>query len=91
MHVLILVLLYASMAQAWNIIGGATAGRPPSGTPCSSASAPTGGHGRRHLRPSRPGALVGIVAAAAVAVLISYPCFKLSGHYFAIATFAIVR
>ena len=26
-----------------------------------------------------------------MAVLISYPCFKLSGHYFAIATFAIVE
>jgi len=26
-----------------------------------------------------------------VAVLISYPCFKLKGHYFAIATFAIVE
>jgi branched-chain amino acid transport system permease protein len=38
-----------------------------------------------------PGILVGMVAAAVVAVLISYPCFKLSGHYFAIATFAIVE
>ena len=33
----------------------------------------------------------GACAAAVVAVLISYPCFRLSGHYFAIATFAIVE
>jgi branched-chain amino acid transport system permease protein len=32
-----------------------------------------------------------MLTAAVVAVLISYPCFKLSGHYFAIATFAIVE
>jgi branched-chain amino acid transport system permease protein len=38
-----------------------------------------------------PGIGIGMLAAAVVAVLISYPCFKLSGHYFAIATFAIVE
>jgi branched-chain amino acid transport system permease protein len=37
------------------------------------------------------GILIGMVVAAAVAVVISYPCFKLSGHYFAIATFAVVE
>ena len=35
--------------------------------------------------------LIGAVAAAIVAILISWPVFKLSGHYFAIATFAIVE
>ncbi|MDD4751000.1 MAG: branched-chain amino acid ABC transporter permease, partial [Synergistaceae bacterium] len=34
---------------------------------------------------------LGMLAAAAVSVVISYPCFKLKGHYFAIATFAIVE
>jgi branched-chain amino acid transport system permease protein len=37
------------------------------------------------------GAPLGMLAAAAVSVVISYPCFKLKGHYFAIATFAIVE
>jgi branched-chain amino acid transport system permease protein len=38
-----------------------------------------------------PGIIIGMALAAIVAVVISYPCFKLSGHYFAIATFAIVE
>ena len=38
-----------------------------------------------------PGFLAGAVLASLVSVLISYPCFKLKGHYFAIATFAIVE
>ncbi len=33
----------------------------------------------------------GVILAAMVAVLISWPVFRLSGHYFAIATFAIVE
>jgi len=41
--------------------------------------------------PPWPGILIGMVVAAVVAVVISWPCFKLSGHYFAIATFAIVE
>jgi branched-chain amino acid transport system permease protein len=38
-----------------------------------------------------PGMLLGASVAAIVAILISWPVFKLSGHYFAIATFAIVE
>ena len=37
------------------------------------------------------GAPLGMLAAAVISVIISYPCFKLKGHYFAIATFAIVE
>ncbi len=37
------------------------------------------------------GAPIGVaLAAAIVSVLIARPCFRLKGHYFAIATFAIV-
>jgi branched-chain amino acid transport system permease protein len=92
MHVLILVLLYASMAQAWNIIGG-YGGQTSFG---HAVFFGIGAYGAgmavvTYGMTPWPGALVGIVAAAVVAVLISYPCFKLSGHYFAIATFAIVE
>ena len=92
MHVLILILLFASMAQAWNIIGG-YCGQVSFG---HSVFFGIGAYGAGMAvvtyggRPW-PGILIGMLAAAAVAVLISYPCFKLSGHYFAIATFAIVE
>ncbi len=92
MHVLILILLYASMAQAWNIIGG-YCGQVSFG---HSVFFGIGAYGAGMAVVTYgilpwPGILIGMIAAAAVAVLISYPCFKLSGHYFAIATFAIVE
>lgn len=92
MHVFILILLYASMAQAWNIIGG-YCGQVSFG---HSVFFGIGAYGAGMAVVTYgiapwSGILIGIVAAAVVAVLISYPCFKLSGHYFAIATFAIVE
>jgi branched-chain amino acid transport system permease protein len=92
MHVLILILLFAAMAQAWNIIGG-YGGQTSFG---HSVFFGIGAYGAGMavvtygLSPW-PGIGVGMLAAALVAVLISYPCFKLSGHYFAIATFAVVE
>ncbi len=91
-HVLILILLYASMAQSWNIIGG-YCGQVSFG---HSVFFGIGAYGagmavvKYGLLPW-PGILLGALAAALVAMIISYPCFKLSGHYFAIATFAIVE
>jgi len=92
MHVFILILLFASMAQAWNIIGG-YCGQVSFG---HSVFFGIGAYGAGMAVVTYgiapwPGILIGMVAAAAVAVIISYPCFKLSGHYFAIATFAIVE
>lgn len=92
MHVLILILLFASMAQAWNIIGG-YCGQVSFG---HSVFFGIGAYGAgmavvTYGGTPWPGILTGMVLAAAVAVAISYPCFKLSGHYFAIATFAIVE
>jgi branched-chain amino acid transport system permease protein len=91
-HVMIQVLLYASMAQAWNILGG-YCGQTSFG---HSVFFGIGAYGtamavvKFGLIPW-PGILAGAVIAAVVAVAISYPCFKLKGHYFAIATFAIVE
>jgi branched-chain amino acid transport system permease protein len=90
MHVLILILLFASMAQAWNIIGG-YGGQTSFATRCSSARPCAGMAVVTYGLSPWPGIGVGMLAAATVAVLISYPCFKLSGHYFAIATFAVVE
>jgi branched-chain amino acid transport system permease protein len=92
MHVLILILLFASMSQAWNILGG-YCGQTSFG---HSVFFGIGAYGAGmavvtyELVPW-PGVLIAAVIAAIVAIVVSYPCFKLSGHYFAIATFAIVE
>jgi len=91
-HVFILILLYASMAQAWNILGG-YCGQISFG---HSVFFGFGAYGagmavvKFGLAPW-PGVIVGSVLASVVAILVLYPFFKLTGHYFAIATFAIVE
>lgn len=91
-HVLTMVLLYAAMAQAWNIIGG-YGGQVSFG---HSVFFGIGAYGAGmavvtwHSIPWL-GALAGSALAAAVAVAVSYPFTRLKGHYFAIATFAIVE
>lgn len=80
------------MAQAWNIIGG-YCGQVSFG---HSVFFGIGAYGAGMAVVSYggtpwPGIIIGMGLAALVAVIISYPCFKLSGHYFAIATFAIVE
>jgi len=92
MHVMILILLFASMAQAWNIISG-YCGQVSFG---HSVFFGIGAYGAgmavvKYGDTPWPGILIGLIIAALVAIIISYPCFKLSGHYFAIATFAIVE
>lgn len=91
-HVLVLILLYASMSQAWNIIGG-YCGQVSFG---HSVFFGIGAYGAgmavvKFGMAPWSGVIIGALAAMVVAVLISYPCFKLKGHYFAIATFAIVE
>ena len=91
-HVFILILLYASMAQAWNILGG-YCGQISFG---HSVFFGFGAYGagmavvKFGLAPW-PGVIVGSILASVVAILVLYPFFKLTGHYFAIATFAIVE
>lgn len=91
-HVLILILLFASMSQAWNIIGG-YGGQVSFG---HSVFFGIGAYGAgmavvKYGMAPWPGVLIGAITASIIAVIISYPCFKLKGHYFAIATFAIVE
>lgn len=87
-----MILLYAAMAQSWNIISG-YCGQTSFG---HSVFFGIGAYGAAlavvnfNTLPWY-GAPLGMLAAAAVSVVISYPCFKLKGHYFAIATFAIVE
>jgi branched-chain amino acid transport system permease protein len=91
-HVLILVLLYASMAQSWNILGG-YCGQISFGHSVFFGIGAYGAGMAMVTYGSMPwlGILVGAILAAIVSVLLGWPCFRLRGHYFAIATFAIVE
>ena len=91
-HVLVSILLFACMSQAWNILGG-YCGQVSFG---HSVFFGIGAYGTGMavvtygLTPW-PGVIAGAFLAMIVAIAISYPCFRLKGHYFAIATFAIVE
>ena len=91
-HVATMVLLYAAMAQSWNIISG-YGGQVSFGHSVFFGIGAYGAALSVVTFDSLPwfGAPLGMLAAAAVSVVISYPCFRLKGHYFAIATFAIVE
>ncbi|MDR1137841.1 MAG: branched-chain amino acid ABC transporter permease, partial [Synergistaceae bacterium] len=91
-HVLVLILLYASMAQSWNILGG-YCGQISFGHSVFFGIGAYGAGMAMVTYHSTPwlGTLTGAALAAAVSVIVSWPCFKLRGHYFAIATFAIVE
>ena len=91
-HVLILILLYASMAQSWNILGGYCGQISFGHAVFFGIGAYGAGMAMVTYRTIPwPGLIIGALLAAIVSVIISWPCFKLRGHYFAIATFAIVE
>jgi len=91
-HVLIMFMLFATLSQAWNVIGGFTG-------QVSFGHATFFGIGayaalvllkRFDLSPW-VGMLIGGGVAVIVAILIGYPAFRLKGHYFAISTFAVAE
>lgn len=87
---IVLTLLYAGLAQGWNILGGY----------CGQISL---GHAlyfgigaytstllfTRLDVPPTLGLFAGGALAALAALLVGWPCFRLSGHYYAIATLVI--
>jgi branched-chain amino acid transport system permease protein len=84
------ILLYASLAQAWNILAG-YCGQVSLG---HAVFFGTGAYTSSVLQMQfgvNPwiGLVVGAVLAVALSQAIGYPCFRLRGHYFAIATIAI--
>lgn len=91
-HVLIMFMLFATLSQAWNFIGG-FAGQ------VSFGHATFFGIGAYAslvlLKKFDLSPWVGMVAGGGlsvlVAVVIGYPVFKLKGHYFAISTFAVAE
>jgi branched-chain amino acid transport system permease protein len=88
--VAIKLFLYAMLAQAWNILAGycgqVSLGHAVFfGTGAYTSSVwQTAGGGNPWV-----GLVAGVLIAAALSVAIGYPCFRLRGHYFAIATIAV--
>ena len=91
-HVLIMFMLFATLSQAWNVIGGYTG-------QVSFGHATFFGIGayaalvllKKFGLTPWAGMLIGGGAAVMLAVLIGYPVFRLKGHYFAISTFAVAE
>lgn len=91
-HIMIMFLIYAGLGEAWNIITG-FAGQTSFGHAAFfgiGAYTSTVLFYRMHISPWA-GMILGILLATLVAAVVSYPCFKLKGHYFAIATLAIAE
>ena len=92
MNVLVLTLLYAALSQSWNILGGY----------CGQISL---GHAiyfgvgaytstvlfQNYGISPWFGMCVGGMLSAALALLLGYPCFRLKGHYYTIATIVIAE
>ena len=89
-HVMIMIFLYALMAQSWNIMAG-YCGQISLGHAMFFGIGAYGSAFPYITYGLSPwlGMLVGIVLAMALAVVIGVPTFRLRGHYFAIATLVI--
>ncbi|RXT51265.1 amino acid ABC transporter permease [Bosea sp. Tri-44] len=91
-NVLVLTLLYAAVSQSWNILGG-YCGQISLGHALYFG---IGAYATSVLFVTYGvvpwgGMLVGGVLSAAIALLLGYPCFRLKGHYFSIATIVIAE
>ena len=89
-NLLILVLLYAGLAQAWNVLGG-YCGQISLGHALYFG---IGGYVSTLLFVNLGitpllGMLAGGCLAGLCALLVGWPCFRLSGHYYAIATVVV--
>lgn len=89
-HLVIMILLYATMGIGWNIIGGYT-GQISFG---NAAFFGVGAYTTAILLTNHGispwlGMLAGCGFSIILAAVAGYPCFRLRGHYFAIATIAV--
>ena len=91
-NILILTLMYAALAQAWNILGG-YCGQISLGHALYFGA---GAYATSVLFVNFGvlpwfGMVAGAVLAAVLALLLGWLCFRLKGHYFAIATLVIAE
>lgn len=91
-HVMLMMLIFAGLGEAWNIITG-FAGQTSFGHAAFfgiGAYTSTVLFYKFNVSPWI-GMILGALFAGVVAFLVSYPCFRLKGHYFAIATLAVAE
>ncbi len=91
-HLMIMIFMYATMGLAWNVIGG-YAGQISLGHVIffgAGAYTSTLMLMKLGITPWL-GMVTGAGVGVIIAFIIGYPCFKLAGHYFAIATIAIAE
>jgi len=89
-HIAILIFLNALMAVGWNVLGGYTGQVSLGNTIFFGVGAYTSAVLLKNFLISPwGGMLVGIALSVVLAILVGYPCFRLQGHYFAIATIAV--
>src|SRR5690606_912475 len=91
-NAIILLLIFATLGEAWNLITG-FAGQTSFG---HAAFFGIGAYTSavmfyRYGVTPWLGMILGGLIASAVAAVMSYPCFRLKGHYFAIATLAVAE
>ncbi len=92
LNVAILVLLYGAMSQAWNLLGG-YCGQISLGNALYfgiGAYVTTIGFVTHGVTPWA-GMAAGAALSAVLALILGWPCFRLKGHYFAIATIVIAE
>ena len=89
-RMMILIFMYALLAEAWNILGG-YAGQVSLGHAVFFGLGAYTSSFMLIQWGMTPwlGMVVGILIAVVVSTIIGYPCFRLGGHYFVIATIAV--
>lgn len=92
LNTLILLLLFATLGEAWNIITG-FAGQTSFGHAAFFGIGAYASSVLFYKYGISPwiGMLIGAILASLLAFIISYPTFRIKGHYFAIATLAIAE
>jgi branched-chain amino acid transport system permease protein len=91
-NILVLTFLYAALSQSWNILGG-YCGQISLGHAIYfgvGAYASTALLQKYGISPWL-GMCVGGLLSAGLAVMLGYPCFRLKGHYYTIATIVIAE
>jgi branched-chain amino acid transport system permease protein len=84
------VFLFGGLASAWNVLGGFTGQVSLGNAIFFGMGAYAAAVVQTHWGWTPwAGVLLGMAAAVGVGVLIGYPCFRLKGHYFAMATLVI--
>jgi len=91
-HLFILICSYAALATAWNIVGGFAGQLSLGHAVFYGAGAYVSTLLMLHLNLSPwIGMFVGAAVSIVLAVIISWPCFRLRGPFFALATIAVLE